>query len=102
MAFLDSFRSSTLNRWFQRFLRVFQFLSSVVSLGLFSSRLVKIARLSQRLTRSNGAVEGILAAAVLYTLLVMLLTFLIKRGGPRPLRWILMLMDLLYVWNTDT
>ncbi|KAK3074222.1 hypothetical protein LTR53_003509 [Teratosphaeriaceae sp. CCFEE 6253] len=96
MGFLESFRSSGLNRIFQRLLRVFQFLSSVISLGLFSSRVAKIARLSQRISRSNGAVEGILSAAVAYTLLVMLLTFILKNGGPRILRWLLMLLDLLY------
>ncbi|TKA70345.1 hypothetical protein B0A55_07418 [Friedmanniomyces simplex] len=80
-----------------RILRVFQFLSPVISLGLFSSRLSKIARLSQRISKSNGAVEGILAAAVAYTLAVMLLTFLLKHGGPKPLRWLLMLMDLLFM-----
>ena len=99
MGFLDSFRSSRLNHWLQRILRVLQFLSPVISLGLFSSRLAKIARLSQRITKSNGAVEGILAAAVIYTLMVMFLTFFIKHGGPRIMRWLLMLMDLLYVAN---
>lgn len=56
------------NHIFQKFLRAFQFLSSVISLGLFSARLAKAGRLAYAAQRSNGAVEGILAAAVgMYT-----------------------------------
>ncbi len=62
-------------------MRVLQFLSAIISLGLFSSRIIKIARLAQQgLSTSNRAVEGILGAAVAYTLIVMLLTFLLKHG----------------------
>ncbi|KAF2771307.1 hypothetical protein EJ03DRAFT_268790, partial [Teratosphaeria nubilosa] len=82
----------------QRLLRILQFLSPLISLALFSSRLAKITRLTHRATKSQGAVEGILVAAVAYTLAVMILQFCIKRGAfPRLLRWIVMIMDLLFV-----
>ena len=98
MTYLEKLRSSTGNRWFQRLLRVLQFLSAIISLGIFSSRVAKIIRLGTRyLNSSDGAVEGILAAAALYTLGVMLLTFCIKHGGPTPLRWLLVLMDLQFL-----
>lgn len=83
--------------------RVFQFLSAVISLGIFSSRLYKIYRLvnsiktSVGVNRAFGAVEGILAAAVLYTLLAMIMTFLLKGGGPKWLRWLWVLLDILFV-----
>lgn len=97
MAFLDRFRASSANRILQRLLRVLQFLSAIISLGLFSSRLHKIIRLHHRATASNGAVEGILAAAALYTLSVLLLQLCLKAGGPKPLRWLLILMDVLFL-----
>ena len=97
MKFMQKFRESKANHILQRVLRVFQFLSSLISLALFSSRIAKIARLTRLISKANGAVEGILGAAVLYTLIVMLLTFLIKRGAPKFLRWLLMLMDILFL-----
>ncbi|KAK0634487.1 hypothetical protein B0T17DRAFT_7756 [Bombardia bombarda] len=90
-------------RWFLRLLRVLQFLSAVISLGIFSSRVVKVIRLVNSIkTRRGingemGAVEGILAAAVLYTLIAMAMSFLLKGGGPRWLRWLWVLFDLLFV-----
>lgn len=97
MTYLEKFRSSKANSMLQRILRVFQFLSPVISLGLFASRLAKIARLQHRLSASNGAVAGILAAAIVYTFFVALLTFCLKHGGPKPLRWLLILGDLLFM-----
>jgi len=98
MTYLGKFRGSAANRWLQRVLRVIQFLSPVVSLGLFSARIAKISRLvNQGITTSNGAVEGILAAAVAYTLSVMLLSFCLKQGGPKILRWLIMVLDLLFM-----
>lgn len=85
------------NHLIQKLLRVFQFLSSVISLGLFSARLYKIMRTVQRASASNGAVEGILAAAVAYTLISMLLKFLLKSGGPKWLRLLWIVFDLAFV-----
>ncbi|KAK5954364.1 hypothetical protein OHC33_004086 [Knufia fluminis] len=85
------------NHTLQKILRVFQFLSSVISLGLFSARLHKIIRTIRRASASNGAVEGILAAAVAYTLISMLMKFALKRGGPKWLRWIWIIFDLAFV-----
>lgn len=85
------------NHLLQKVLRVIQFLSSVISLGLFSARLYKIVRTVRRASASNGAVEGILAAAVAYTLISMLLKFVLKNGGPKILRWIWIIFDLLFV-----
>ena len=85
------------NHTFQRILRVLQFLSAIISLGLFSARLYKILRLAHRASTSNGAVEGILTAAVLYTLISMILRFILKSGGPKWLRWVWILFDLAFV-----
>ena len=95
MSFLERLRA---NRTFQRIMRVLQFLSSIISLGLFSARLAKIARLANKsLSPNYGAVEGILAAAALYTLTVMLLTFLLKHGAPKIIRWLLIALDVLFL-----
>lgn len=85
------------NHTLQKILRVLQFLSSVISLGLFSARLYKTIRIIRRASASNGAVEGILAAAVTYTLISMLMKFVLKRGGPKWLRWIWIILDLAFV-----
>ena len=97
----ERFRESRANLWFQRILRFIQFLSPVVSIGLFASRLVKIVQQDPsegrgRLTSSNGAVVGILAAAILYTLIAMLLSCLLERK-PKLMRWTLMFLDLCFV-----
>lgn len=90
-------------RWFLRLTRVFQFLSAIISLGIFSSRIYKIYRLSNSvralhsISRGNGAVEGILAAAVLYTLIAMIMSLLLKGSGPKWLRWLWVILDLLFV-----
>ena len=99
----DRLKRSTLYRQFLRLTRLLQFLSAAVSLGIFSSRLYKVYRLvnsikvSRGVNKGYGAVEGILAAAVVYTLLALLLSFLLKRGGPRWLRWLWVLFDLAFV-----
>jgi len=85
------------NHTIQKILRVLQFLSATISLGLFSSRLYKIIRLVRRASASNGAVEGILAAAVAYTLISMLLKFCLKNGGPKLLRLLWIVFDLAFV-----
>lgn len=100
-----SLRTGKFYRLFLRLTRVLQFLSSVISLGLFSRRLAKVNGLVNRIkTRrgvnsSFGAVEGILAAATLYTLITMLLTLLKRSANPggRMLRWTWVLLDLLFV-----
>jgi hypothetical protein len=74
-------------------------------LGIFSQRLYKVYRLVNSIkTRRGvngayGAVEGILAAAVLYTLISTLLGCIKKSANPggRTLRWIWVLLDLLFV-----
>lgn len=85
---------------FQRLLRILQFLSAFISLILFSCRIAKIHRLVHKLSHASGAVEGILAAAVLYTLVVMALKFCSGRGG-RPMSsmiiWLLVALDLAFV-----
>jgi hypothetical protein len=92
-------------KWLLRFTRVLQFISSVISLGIFSSRFYKVYRLVNSIkTRRGvngayGAVEGILAAAVLYTLISTLLGCIKKSANPggRGLRWLWVLLDLLFV-----
>ncbi|KAG5762425.1 hypothetical protein H9Q72_009487 [Fusarium xylarioides] len=99
----DRLKHSRLYRWFLRLTRVVQFLSAVISLGLFSARLRKVYNLVNAIkTRrgvnsSYGAVEGILAAAVLYTLIAMLMSLLLKGGGPRWVRWLWVLLDIAFV-----
>ncbi|KAM0230536.1 hypothetical protein ACHAP5_011347 [Fusarium lateritium] len=99
----EKLKHSGLYRWILRLSRVLQFLSAVISLGLFSARLRKVYNLVNAIkTRrgvngSFGAVEGILAAAVLYTLIAMLVGFLLKGGGPKWLRWLSVLLDLAFV-----
>ncbi|KAJ0166626.1 hypothetical protein CTA2_6518 [Colletotrichum tanaceti] len=91
---------------FLRLTRVLQFLSSVISLGVFSQRLFKVYRLVNSIKArrgvngSYGAVEGILAAAVLYTLITTLLGCIKKNSSPGTkswLRWLWVVLDLLFV-----
>ncbi|EUC43593.1 hypothetical protein COCMIDRAFT_100418 [Bipolaris oryzae ATCC 44560] len=101
----DRLKTTALYRWILRFTRLLQFISSVVSLGIFSQRLYKVYRLVNSIkTRRGvngayGAVEGILAAAVLYTLITVLLSCIKKSANPggRKLRWLWVLLDLLFV-----
>jgi hypothetical protein len=95
----DKLKSTSLYRWFLRFTRVLQFLSSVISLGIFSSRLYKVYRLVNSIKTRRGVNEGILAAAVLYTLISTLLGCIKKSANPggRALRWVWVLLDLLFV-----
>lgn len=99
----EKLKHSALYRWFLRFTRVLQFLSSIISLAIFSKRIYKVYRLvntiKQRhgVNHSYGAVEGILAAAVLYTLISMLLSFILRGRGSKWLRRLWVLFDLLFV-----
>jgi len=101
----DRLKSGSFYRWLLRLTRVLQFISAVVSLGIFSQRLYKVYRLVNSIkTRRGvngayGAVEGILAAAVLYTLLTTVLSLVKKSANPggKMLRWLWVLLDLLFV-----
>jgi hypothetical protein len=101
----DRLKGGKFYRMFLRLTRVLQFLSSVISLGVFSQRIYKVYRLVNSIkTRRGvnggfGAVEGILAAAVLYTLISMLLGCIKKSANPggRALRWIWVVLDILFV-----
>ena len=93
MGIIDKLRAS---RSFQRLLRVFHFLSLLISLGLFTFRLIKIIRFTHLASVSNGTVEGILATSVAYTLAVRFLTFCLKHGAPNSVRWLLILLDRLF------
>lgn len=98
-------RNTAFYRILLRLTRVLQLISSVISLGIFSSRLYKVYRLVNSIkTRrgvngSYGAVEGILAAAVLYTLISTLFGLIKKSANPggKALRWLWVLLDLLFV-----
>ena len=99
----NALKNSFLYRWFLRLVRTLQLASSAASLAIFSSRVYKVYRLvnSIKIRRgvnaATGAVEGILAAAVLYTLLATLMSLSLKGRGPRWLRWVWVLLDLLFV-----
>ncbi|KAK8074554.1 hypothetical protein PG997_009217 [Apiospora hydei] len=97
MSYLANFRASKANRMLQKIARVLQFISAIVSLGLFSRRLKAILTRSHDYNRSDGAVEGILAAASLYSLIATLMQFALRHGAPKVLRWLLVLMDILFV-----
>ncbi|KAF3040348.1 hypothetical protein E8E12_009147 [Didymella heteroderae] len=98
-------RHTAFYRILLRLARVLQFISSVISLGIFSQRLYKVYRLVNSIkTRrgvnsSYGAVEGILAAAVLYTLLSTIFGLIKKSANPggKVLRWLWVLLDLAFV-----
>lgn len=98
-------RHTAFYRILLRLTRVLQFVSSVISLGVFSQRLYKVYRLVNSIkTRrgvngSFGAVEGILAAAVLYTLLTTIFGLIKKSANPggKALRWLWVLLDLAFV-----
>jgi len=101
----EKLKNSALYRWFLRLTRLLQFLSATISLGIFSSRFYKVYRLvnsiktHRGINRSYGAVEGILAAAVLYTLITLLLSCIMRNssGQPRWMRWLWVLLDLAFV-----
>ncbi|KAL8656692.1 MAG: hypothetical protein Q9226_002591 [Calogaya cf. arnoldii] len=94
----DNVRSS---RLFHDLLRLLQFLSAIISLGLFSHYLRQVHRRDQffdwRTRTPSRAVEGILAAATLYTLGTLLLRCLLRRmRAPASLRWLLTALDLAF------
>lgn len=82
---------------FLRVLRALQFCSALSSLVVFSIRVRKLLNLYHSLSTASGAIEGILAAAVAYTLAVMALTVCLRGGGPSFLRWILVALDIGFV-----
>ncbi|KAF3051674.1 hypothetical protein E8E11_010627 [Didymella keratinophila] len=98
-------RNTAFYRILLRLTRVLQFISSVISLGIFSQRFYKVYRLVNSIkTRrgvngSYGAVEGILAAAVLYTLISTIFGLIKKSANPggKALRWLWVLLDLAFV-----
>lgn len=97
MSYLAKFRASKANRMLQKLARVLQFISAIVSLGFFSTRLKAILLHSHDYNKSDGAVEGILAAASLYSLLATIMQFALRHGAPKMIRWFLVLMDILFV-----
>lgn len=98
MAFLDSFRHSKFYPTFLRVLRFLQLASALSSLVVFSIRVRKILQLYKNLNTATGAVEGILAAAVAYTILTTAITFCLKSSrAPSFLRWLLIALDLAFV-----
>jgi len=94
---------SPLYRWILRLARVLQLGSATASLAIFTSRFYKVYRLFNSIKTSRGvsgfygAVEGILAAAVLYTILATLMSLALKGGGARWLRWLWVLLDAAFV-----
>lgn len=101
----DKLKGTAFYRWLLRLTRLLQFISAVVSLGIFSQRLYKVYRLvnsvkaRRGVNGAYGAVEGILAAAVLYTLINILFSCIKKSANPggRKLRWLWVLLDLIFV-----
>ncbi|KAI0397803.1 hypothetical protein F5Y17DRAFT_413610 [Xylariaceae sp. FL0594] len=75
-----------------RFIRIIQFLASIVSLALFSQYYRAHLELTPDVSASADqpfrVVEGILVASVVYTLLGILLTAALRENGPVVLRWL--------------
>ena len=95
--FMNRLKHSTLYKIWLRFTRVLQFLSAIISLGIFSSRVYKVLKLYKRINHSTGAVEGILAAAVAYTILATIIQLALRTKAPNWLRWLLILLDICFV-----
>jgi len=99
----EKLKHSGLYRWWLRFTRFLQLVSAATSLGIFSSRIYKVYRLvnsfkaAQGLDDGSKAVEGILAAAVLYTIVATLMMCFMRGGGPTWLRWLWVVFDMLFV-----
>lgn len=85
--------------------RVLQFISCVISLVIFSQRLYKIYRLINSIKThrgvhgSYGAVEGMLAATVVYTLISTIIGLIKKSANPggKALRWLWLILGLAFV-----
>lgn len=92
-------------RMFLRATRVLLFLSSGISLCIFSQRLYEVYRLVNSIKPRRGvssayeAVGIILTAAALYTLILPLLSSVAKSANPggRTLHWIWVLLDVVFV-----
>ncbi|KAF1997779.1 hypothetical protein P154DRAFT_605030 [Amniculicola lignicola CBS 123094] len=102
----EKLKHTAFYRWLLRFTRIIQFLSATISLGIFSSRVYKIYRLvnsvktSRGVSKSFGAVEGILSAAVAYTLIAMLFGCIKRNSSPgkaKWIRWLWVVLDLAFV-----
>ena len=95
---LNKIKHSKLYTAWLRLTRILQFLSATISLGIFSGRVYKVLKLYKRINKSSGAVEGILAAAVAYTILATILQVCLRRAGSHKiLRWLLIILDVLFV-----
>lgn len=79
----------------QTLLRILQFLAALLILGIFSYFLARLAANDLPKARYIVAVEIIAAAAVLYTLLAVLLTFFL--GGFTVFGALAVLLDLLFL-----
>ena len=95
--FMSNFKNSRTYPLFQKLLRTLQFLSALASLVVFSIRIQKLLKVYNSLSRADGAVEGIVAAALAYTLVVMILTVVLRNGGSNILRWVLVVLDIAFV-----
>lgn len=93
----DKIRAHPAHQALHRFCRTLQFFASLVAMGLFSAYLARDYTVRHRHKASSAAVEAILAASTLYALVALMLTLVLKRGIPRPLRWLLSLLDLLFL-----
>lgn len=98
MGFMDSIKQSKLYRAWLKILRVLQLLSAAISLGIFSGRVYKVLKLYKRINAASGAVEGILAAAVAYTILATILQLCLRRAGSHKIiRWLFIVLDIAFV-----
>lgn len=83
----------------QRALRVLQMISAIVSMIVYSIRVNRASAGTNFLTHAQGAVLGILVAAVFYTICVVITTFLVKGFFTQTSNWLryfLIFMDTLF------
>jgi hypothetical protein len=96
---LESFTNSRVYPMAQRALRVLQMLCSIISMIVYSIRINRLSARTNLLTHAQGAVEGILVAAVFYTICVVITTFLVKGFFAATSKWLkyfLVFMDTLF------
>lgn len=86
------------NKTFQSVCRIMQMLSCTISLILFAIRLHRLAgHVVDLITASNGAVMGILAAAVVYSIAGIIIRMALKNGGPLYLRFVWVAFDIAFI-----
>ncbi|KAL8668852.1 MAG: hypothetical protein Q9168_006531 [Polycauliona sp. 1 TL-2023] len=98
MAIVQPYNKLGASSTFHDLMRLLQFLSAIIALGLFSRYVYQLHHHDRHTRASTGAVEGILSVALLYTLAALLLRLLLRNRVVSPLlRWLHMALDLIFM-----